>query len=258
MSGFDGTRVVVTGAARGIGAAVAGALAAAGARVGMVDAAADRLAGAVARIEQAGGRAVGVPADVGDEAAVARAFEQLAAELEGIDALACFAGVVGYAAAPDCAEEEWDRIMRVNAKGPFLCAKHAIPHLRRRGGGAILFTSSVMAFAAEPTTAAYSASKGAVEAMTRAIALDHAAEGIRVNCIAPGVVRTDLLGDAAAYFGIAREDPTIASWGERHPLGRLIEPAEVADVALFLLSERASAVTGSCYPVDGGLLGKLG
>jgi NAD(P)-dependent dehydrogenase (short-subunit alcohol dehydrogenase family) len=255
---FDGRTAVVTGAGRGIGAAVAHALADSGAAVGLIDIAGDRVERVAAEIADRGGRAVAVRADVGVEAEVARAVEDVAAAFGGIDLLASFAGVVGYAAAPDCDEADWDRIMRVNAKGPFLCAKHAIPHLRRRGGGAILFTSSIMAFATDLTAAAYSASKGAVAAMTRAIALDHALEGIRVNCIVPGVIRTELLADAAAGFDTDDPEALIESWGNRHPIARLIEPGEVAEVALFLLSERASAVTGSCYRVDGGLLSRLG
>jgi NAD(P)-dependent dehydrogenase (short-subunit alcohol dehydrogenase family) len=129
--------------------------------------------------------------------------------------------------------------------------------MRRRGGGSILLTSSIMAFASSETAGAYSASKGAVAALTRALALDHAAEAIRVNALVPGVIRTELLADAASQFETDDPEGLIESWGLRHPIGRIIEPDEVAEVALFLLGDASSAVTGSCYRVDGGLLSKL-
>ena len=257
MGRFDDRRAIVTGAARGIGAAVAQALAREGAAVGLIDLAEEGLRRTAEAIASDGGRAVAAVADVGSEEDVAAAIERLAGELDGIDLLAAFAGVVGYATAPELDADEWDRIMRVNAKGPYLCAKHAIPHMRERGGGAILMTSSIMAFATSETAGAYSASKGAVAALTRAMALDHATEGIRVNCLVPGVIRTELLDDAAAQFDTDDPQALIESWGARHPIGRIIEPAEVAEVALFLLGDGASAVTGSCYRVDGGLLSRL-
>ncbi|WP_283136503.1 SDR family NAD(P)-dependent oxidoreductase [Rhizohabitans arisaemae] len=258
MTGFTGKVAVVTGAARGIGAAVARALAADGAAVGLVDIASEGLERTADAIAGQGGRAAVVRADVTSEPEVAAAFEHLAADLGGVDMLASFAGVVGYAPAPDCDEREWDRIMGVNAKGPFLCVKHAIPHIRRRGGGAVVLTSSIMAFATEQTAAVYSASKAAVAAMTGAMALDHAGEGIRINCIVPGVIRTELLDDAAALFDTDDPKALVESWGLRHPIARIIEPDEVAQVVRFLLSDAASAVTGSCYRVDGGLLSRLG
>jgi NAD(P)-dependent dehydrogenase (short-subunit alcohol dehydrogenase family) len=258
MSRFAGKAAVVTGAGRGIGAAVAGALAAEGAAVGLMDLDGDALERGVAAIERAGGSACALVADVRSEPDVEAASARAVAELGGIDLLASFAGVVGYGALPDFEAAEWDRILATNAKGPFLCAKHAIPAMRRRGGGAIVLTSSIMAFASDRTAAAYSASKGAVAAMTRAMAIDHAEEGIRVNALVPGVVRTELLEDAAAQFEAEDKEALIESWGQRQPLGRVIEPAEVAAAALFLLSDGASAITGSCIPVDGGLLAKLG
>jgi NAD(P)-dependent dehydrogenase (short-subunit alcohol dehydrogenase family) len=258
VSRFAGKAAVVTGAARGIGAAVAWALAKEGAAVGLLDVDREALERGAAAIDGAGASAAVLVADVCSETEVAAAMAQAEAELGGIDLLAAFAGVVGYGLLPDFDAEEWDRILATNAKGPYLCAKHAIPAMRRRGGGAIVLTSSIMAFASEQTAAAYSASKGAVAAMTRAMALDHAGEGIRVNALVPGVIRTELLEDAAAQFEQEDKAELIESWGERQPIGRIIEPSEVAAVALFLLGDGASAITGSCIPVDGGLLAKLG
>jgi NAD(P)-dependent dehydrogenase (short-subunit alcohol dehydrogenase family) len=257
MTRFAGKLALVTGAGRGMGAAVATALAREGAAVGLIDVVADRVERERAALERDGARAFAAVADVSSEASFAAAVEQLAEQLGGVDLMASFAGVVGYGPAHEFAESEWDRILGVNAKGAFLSAKLVVPHLRRRGGGAILLTSSVLAHAAEAQGAAYAASKGAVEAMTRSIALDYAAEGIRVNCIAPGAIRTELLWDAARAFGEA-SDELIESWGEQQPIGRLIEPEEVAELALFLLGDGAASITGSSYRIDGGSLGKLG
>lgn len=259
MSRFAGKLAIVTGAGRGMGAAAALALVREGAAVGLIDIAPERLEGTLAELEGAGvgERAFAAAADVSSEASFASAIERLTGQLGGLDLMASFAGVVGYGPAHAFPESEWDRILGVNAKGAFLSAKLAVPHMRARGGGAILLTSSVMAHAAEQQGAAYAASKGAVEAMTRSIALDYAAEGIRVNCIAPGAIRTELLWDAARMFGEAT-DELIESWGEAQPIGRLITPEEVADLALFLLSDVAQAITGSSYRIDGGSLSRLG
>lgn len=258
MTSFEGKLAIVTGAARGIGAAVASELTRHGAYVGLVDLDEEGLKRTRAAIEAEGGRAVIAVADVRSEQSVAAAFSQITGELGGLDVLACFAGVVGYAPMAECDEDEWDRILDINAKGPFLCSKHAISHIAARGGGSILLTSSIMAFATESTAGAYSASKGAVASLTSAMALDYAAAGIRVNCLVPGVIRTELLNDAAQQFNTDDPMALIESWGQRHPIGRIIEPAEVANVALFLLGDGASAVTGSSYRVDGGLLSRLG
>ncbi|MEU8225380.1 SDR family NAD(P)-dependent oxidoreductase [Kribbella sp. NPDC048915] len=260
MSAFDNKSAIVTGAGRGIGAGVARMLAARGARVGLVDIDTANLERVRRSIEDAGGSAVIATADVTSEDQVRSAIDSLADRLGGLDMLAAFAGIVGYAAAPDTDAEAWDRIMNTNARGAFLCVKHAIPHLRDRGGGSIVLTSSIMAFATEKAAGVYSASKAAVAALTNTLALDHAEEGIRVNALVPGVIRTELLEDAAQALAEPGQDPSelVESWGRRQPIGRSIDPDEVAEVALFLLSDAASAVTGSCYRVDGGLLSRLG
>ncbi|MBO9520600.1 MAG: SDR family oxidoreductase [Nocardioidaceae bacterium] len=260
MSTFAGRSAIVTGAGRGIGAAVARMLAARGAQVGLVDLDTANLENVRASIEDSGGTALAATADLTVEDQVRDAIDRLAGGLGGLDALASFAGVVGYAAIPDTVAADWNRIMDTNARGAFLCAKHAIPHLRVRGGGSIVLTSSIMAFASEKAAGVYSASKAAVVALTNALALDHAEEDIRVNALVPGVIRTELLTDAALALAEPGQDPAelVESWGARQPIGRSIDPDEVAEVALFLLSGAASAVTGSCYRVDGGLLSRLG
>lgn len=250
MSEFAGKVALVTGAGAGIGAAVARAFGAAGAQVGVLDR--DRQA-AEATASAIGDRALVLPADVRVEAEIEAAVGALAGAFGGIDVLANIAGVVRYGEAPDFPEDDWDFVIDVNLKGPFLTARHVVPHLRARGGGAIVNTASVQAFASQRTVAAYSASKGGVVSMTRTLALDHAHEGIRVNAIAPGSVRTPMLQDAAELFG--PEDPagTMEGWGRLHPIGRVIEPAEVAEAVLFLAGPRSSAITGTTLLIDGGL-----
>lgn len=250
---FAGKTALVTGAGAGIGAAVAHALAAAGARVGVLDADPAAAEATAAAVTAAGGEALALGADVRVEAEVARAVEALAGAFDGIDVLANVAGVVRYGAAPDFSEEDWDYVIDVNLKGPFLTARHVVPHLRARGGGTIVNTASVQAFASQRTVAAYSASKGGVVSMTRTLALDHAREGIRVNAIAPGSVRTPMLRDAAERFGPDDPESTMAGWGKLHPIGRLIEPEEVAEAVLFLAGPRSGAITGTTLLIDGGL-----
>lgn len=250
---FEGRVALVTGAGAGIGAAVARAFADAGARVGVLDRDPAAAAATVTAIASTGGAALALPADVRVESEVAAAVTALADAYGGIDVLANVAGVVRYGEAPDFTEDDWDFVIDVNLKGPFLTARHVIPHLRARGGGAIVNTASVQAFASQRTVAAYSASKGGVVSMTRTLALDHAHEGIRVNAIAPGSVRTPMLQDAAELFGPDDPAATLEGWGRLHPIGRVIEPAEVAEAVLFLAGPRSAAITGTTLLIDGGL-----
>jgi NAD(P)-dependent dehydrogenase (short-subunit alcohol dehydrogenase family) len=149
--------------------------------------------------------------------------------------------------------------LNVNLKGIYLASKHAIPEMRKRGGGAIVNLSSVQAFASQKGVAAYTASKGGVNALTRAMALDHAQENIRANAVCPGSVDTPMLRWAADLFkGSKSAEETVKDWGKAHPLGRVATPEEVAEVIAFLASPRARFVTGSEYKVDGGLLAALG
>jgi NAD(P)-dependent dehydrogenase (short-subunit alcohol dehydrogenase family) len=173
-----------------------------------------------------------------------------------LDGLANLAGVLRPAAVPDCDEDTWDMVLDTNLKGTFLQSKHAIPELRRRGG-AIVNTASVLAFASVPLNPAYCASKGGVVALTSAMALDHAREGIRVNCIAPGAVRTPMLHASYGELDQAELEAALEHTADQHPAGRLIEPHEVAQLVAFLLSDDASAITGGCHRVDNGLLTKL-
>lgn len=254
-----GRVAIVTGAGAGIGAAVARRLAADGATVAVWDVSADAAEGTVAEIRRSGGTARAYAVDVTDGASVRTASNAVAADLGGVDVLANIAGVVRYGTVVEMSEEDWDLIVDTNLKGIFLTAKHVVPHLQRRGGGVIVNTASAQAFASQPRVAAYTATKGAIVAMTRALAVDHAGDGIRAVCVCPGSVRTPMLRYGAEMISPDVDaDETMQSWGSRHPLGTLIEPEDVANLVAFLTSEQAAAITGAPYLIDAGLTSRLG
>jgi NAD(P)-dependent dehydrogenase (short-subunit alcohol dehydrogenase family) len=249
---FAGKVGIVTGAGMGMGAAVARGLAAEGAAVGVLDRnpeAAERVA---AEIIGSGGEALAVVGSVARSDDTRRAVSSTVERFGGLDLLVNNAGLMMYGEVPEFSEEDWDTIMGVNLKGQFLMAKYAIPEMKKRGGGAIVNFASVQALVNQRQVAAYAASKGGVVALTRALALDHAKDNIRVNSVLPGSVHTPMLVSAAQLLP-GDPEQTIAEWGRQHPRGTVIEPGEVAAVALFLLSSDASAVTGAAYVADGGL-----
>jgi NAD(P)-dependent dehydrogenase (short-subunit alcohol dehydrogenase family) len=173
-----------------------------------------------------------------------------------IDAMVYTAGIQRYGTVIDCTPEEWDTVQAVNVRGAFLAGHFAVPHMRR--GGSIVHVSSVQGLACQQKVAAYAASKGALDALTRAMALDHAEAGIRVNAVLPGTVDTPMVRSAAEMFrGSKTTDAVVADWGRLHPLGRVAEPVEVARAIAFLLSAEASFITGAMLTVDGGLLAQL-
>jgi NAD(P)-dependent dehydrogenase (short-subunit alcohol dehydrogenase family) len=254
---FEGRVALVTGAGAGIGAATARRLAAEGAAVVTADLDRTSAGATAAAIAADGGRAVAIAVDV-RRAEAARAAVALAVdEFGGLDVLVNNAGIVVYGELPDLDEADWDAQIDTNLKGPYLLSRHAIPAMRSRGGGAIVNLSSAQALASQPLVAAYSASKAGVVALTKTMAIDHGPDGIRVNCVLPGSVRTPMLRQGADLF--AADDPhgAMDAWGKLHPIGRLIEPGEVAAVICFLASDDASAVTGSAYLADGGLAARL-
>lgn len=256
MNGGSDRVAVVAGGAKGIGAATAQALGSDGMKVVIVDIDGESGQKSAAAVEEAGSQAVVVEADVSKSADAGRAAEEAVSSFGRIDVLVNSAGIQRYGDVVETAEEVWDEVLRVNLKSMFLMAKHCVPHITAAGGGAIVNVASVQGFAAQRGVAAYSASKGGVIALTRAMAVDHA-PAIRVNCVCPGSVDTPMLREAAATFFDDPED-AIQQWGEMHPLGRVARPDEVAAVISFLVSPKSSFITGSAVLADGGLLSVIG
>ncbi|MGH2863512.1 MAG: SDR family NAD(P)-dependent oxidoreductase [Solirubrobacteraceae bacterium] len=234
---------IVTGAGSGIGRAVALRLA----RDGMLVLAADiDLVRAEQTAKDAGELVGGAQVDVSNEESV-RELVAVAAHAGPIGALVNVAGVGSITNAPDTPLEVWERVMSVNATGTFLCCKHVIPHLRTRGSGAIVNIASIAGLVGMRDRAAYCASKGAVVALTRAIALDHAVEGIRVNAVCPGTVDTPWIERLLDETGATRE-----RLAARQPMGRIASADEVAGAVAWLLSGEAAFATGSMLVLDGG------
>jgi NAD(P)-dependent dehydrogenase (short-subunit alcohol dehydrogenase family) len=224
-------RALVTGAGSGIGAATARRLADDGFDVTVVDLQPDGIA------EELGATAVRL--DVRDEAQVAPA-------MRGVDVLVNVAGIGSTTNAVDTPLEVWEDVFAVNARGTFLCCKHAIPGMRERGGGAIVNVASVAGLIGLRNRAAYSASKGAVIALTRALAVDHVADNIRVNAVCPGTVDSPWVRRLVDEVG-----ESLDALRARQPLGRLGTPEEIADAILYLVN--AEFATGTILTVDGGL-----
>jgi len=244
---FTGLAALVTGGASGIGLATATMLAGRGARVAVLDRAP----------ADAGHGLVSVIADVTDDEAVCRAVDETAAALGGLDILVNNAGIGATGTVADNPDAEWHRVLDVNVVGMARTSRAALPHLRRaavvRGQAAIVNTCSIAGIAGLPQRALYSASKGAVYALTLAMAADHIRENIRVNCVTPGTADTPWVGrllDAAPD-----PDAERAALEARQPMGRLVSAEEVAAAIVYLASPLAGATTGTALAVDGGMAG---
>ena len=229
---------VITGGSRGIGAAAVRAFTAAGHQVYFLYHHSQQAAELLCR--ETG--AVALQADVADGAAVQAAF----AQIPTVDHLICNAGIAHYGLISDISEAQWDRLFAVNVKGIYHCVRAALPHFLRRQAGTILTVSSMWGQAGASCEAAYSATKGAVIALSKSLAKELAPSGVRVNCIAPGVIQTQMLSnlDAQALQDLA----------EQTPLCRLGTPEDVAQAMVFLASESASFITGQVLNLDGGFL----
>jgi NAD(P)-dependent dehydrogenase (short-subunit alcohol dehydrogenase family) len=250
MGILEGKRAIVTGAASGIGRATAVLLAREGAAVIAADRDEAGIGEVVAGIVAAGGRAAAVRCDVTVETDCRRLVEAAVAGFGGLDIVVNSAGIVRRADVVETTEEEWDRVMAVNVKAVFLVGRHAIPEMVRGGGGVVVNIGSGWGLKGGPRAASYCASKGAVVNLTRAMAIDHGPQGIRVNCVCPGDTDTPLLRGEAKQLG---EDLAafLVSSAER-PLRRLGTPEDSARAVLYLASDAASWVTGATLVVDGG------
>lgn len=246
---------IVTGAAMGIGKGIATVLAREGARVVVADVNATEGARTAEELARGGREAVFVQADVSDEHQV-RAMVQRAAERYGsLSILVNNAAIGVYTPVHETTLEAWERCLRVNLTGPFLCVKYALPHLKAAGGGAIVNIASVHAYQNVGGTAPYAASKGGLAALTRVMAIDYARDGIRVNAICPGWVYTPLIErifrESGDFEGMRR---TVA---QRQLLGRLGTPEDIGNAVLYLVSDESSFVTGTSLFVDAGLTAQL-
>jgi len=196
-----------------------------------------------------------IACDVRDQNQVSQTVQQAAGDAP-LDCLIYSVGIQHYRSVVSTPIEEYDLVQSINARGAFLVCKESIPRMRR--GGAIVLVSSVQALACQEGVAAYAASKGTLEALTRAMAVDHAKDNIRVNAVLPGTVDTPMVRSSAERFGGTNGlEQTLQQWGDNHPLGRVAHAEEIANLIAFLLSEKASFITGASYRVDGGLLAQL-
>ena len=248
MGRLDGKVCVITGAGGGMGREAAILFTAEGANVCVADVA---ISTAEETVTMCKGEAFAFPVDVADESQVAAMMAATAERFGGIDVLYNNAGISpdDDASILDTSAEAWQRVQDVNTKGVFLCCKHGIPYLQRRGGGSVINVASFVAILGAATSQiSYAASKGAVLSMSRELAVQFARENIRVNALCPGPVETPLL------LNIFGDNPAALERRRIHwPTGRLGKPREIVNGALFLASDEASYVTGSTFLVDGGL-----
>lgn len=254
MTGFEGRSAVVTGAAGGMGRAISLALAAAGAKVVVADVAVDAGEETVALVEQAGGTAQFVATDVSSSDDVQAMVARAVSNFGGLD-LGVNAAAIENETSPvaDCEESTFDRMIAVNLRSVFLCMKYEVRAMREQGrGGVIVNIASTNSFRPQPNQAAYTASKHGVLGLTRAGAIDHASDGIRINAVCPGAIETPMLLGAIQARGRDRDEVA-----RRLSLfGRFGQPDEIARAVLWLCSDDSSFTTGHALAVDGGYLAR--
>ena len=251
MSRLSGKVALITGGGAGIGRACALLFAREGARVAVAGRRKHLLAAVAEEIETSGGNALAIECDVTKRASVEAALENMTKHFRRLDIVVNNAGAVAVADAEKTTDADWDKVVATNLTGTFLVSRAALPALRKGGGGSIINVGSVLGIVGRKQRVAYCAAKAGVIGLTKAMALDHAHENIRVNCICPAIVETEM-----AMQSLSRTpDPE----GERKkrtseiPLGRMGKPGDVAQMAVYLASDEASWITGVAYPLDGGL-----
>lgn len=252
---LHGKVVLVTGAARGIGRAIAERLAACGADLAVADLELDALAPVVAAVHKQGRRALALRVDVTRKADVDQMVAMTVKEFERIDVLFNNAGIIEICDFLDVDETQWDRVMEVNAKGVFLCGQSVARHMMTRAAGRIVNTASVASRLGLPDMAAYAASKAAVMSLTRTMALALGPHGITVNALAPGIVATDMWTKIDAQRAVMRGQTVGEPMRERVeaiPIGRAAVAEDIANVAAFLASDQAAYINGQTINIDGG------
>jgi NAD(P)-dependent dehydrogenase (short-subunit alcohol dehydrogenase family) len=242
---------IITGGGTGIGRAIASAFGREGAKVAVLGRRREPLESVARELSGKGAEAKAVVCDVTQSSATIAAVADVERGFGRIDVLVNNAGALSVTTVETISEQDWDRLIETNLKGPFLMARAVLPALRRAGGGSIINVGSVLGLVAMKDRAAYCASKGGLTLLTKAMALDHAHEHIRVNCICPAVVETELVKGLffATEQGMKLREARVATL----PLGRLGQPQDIAELAVLLASDESSWMTGTAIPVDGGM-----
>ncbi|HTO30499.1 MAG TPA: SDR family oxidoreductase [Pararhizobium sp.] len=248
---LNGKRIVITGAAQGIGLAIAEVSRAEGAALFLIDRDGELLAEQAARLRAAGGNVGHASADIADSAAIDAAIGEAVAQIGQPNALVNNAGVNVFSEALKLSDDDWQRCFDINLKGAWNCCRAVLPGMIEDGGGVILNIASTHAFTIIPHTFPYPVAKHALLGMTKALGLEYAAHGVRVNALAPGYVRTQKVIDYWNSFPdpIAAEAATM----KLHPGGRIAEPEEIAKAALFLISDECPFINATCLTADGGV-----
>jgi NAD(P)-dependent dehydrogenase (short-subunit alcohol dehydrogenase family) len=255
---FKDQVVVVTGGAKGMGGGCVDKFASEGAKVVIVDIDEKEGIRSATKLTSEGKDVLFVKTDVSIPSDVEKMVIKAIEKFGKINHLVNSAGIQRYGSTVDTPEEVWDQVLDINVKSIFLTSKYAIPHMQKNGGGAIVNISSVQAFASQKGVAAYSASKGAINALTRAMAIDYANDQIRVTAVCPGSVDTPMLRWAADLFkGDKTVEDVLHQWGKSHPLGRVATIEDIAEFVSFLCSEQGKFITGSTHMIDGGLMSQI-